>query len=76
MDLYSGAYPHSIYEKVIHVGGGLVIVYQLDSYERWIAHVRCVKGGLNFDDLFCEVVGKANEGWLDNHFEDDDSEDY
>lgn len=31
-----------------------------------------VGGGDKFDDLFCEVVGKADEGWIRNHFEDDD----
>ncbi len=72
MNLYSEIYPNTLYAKAILVGGGLVIVYQLDSYERWIVHVRYVLGGLEFEDLFCEVVGKASEGWVDNHFEDDD----
>jgi hypothetical protein len=72
---YVEIYSNTLYAKANHVGGGLIIIYQLDSYERWIVHVRYVRGGLNFEDLFYEVVGKATEGWIDNHFEDDDSED-
>ncbi|MCW4019352.1 MAG: hypothetical protein NWF00_11860 [Candidatus Bathyarchaeota archaeon] len=66
----------SLYEKVEPVDGGLLIVYQLDVYQRWIVHVRYVKGGLQFEDLFHEVVGKADESWLDNHFEEDDCYDF
>jgi hypothetical protein len=70
MSLYSGIYPNTLHDKWIFIGGGLIIVYQLDAYERWIVHVRYILSGNKFEDLFCEVVGKAGEGWLDNHFED------
>jgi hypothetical protein len=76
MALDSFTYLNSLYEKSTFIGGGLVIVYQLDIYQRWILHVRYVKGGLKFEDLYYEVVGKAEENWLDNHFEDDDYEDW
>lgn len=73
---YFEIYPDSHYVNVFRVGRGLIIVYQLDLYERWIVHVRCVEGGLEFEDLFFEVVGKVAEGWLQNHFEDDVFEDW
>jgi len=76
MKSYSEIYPNSQYVTAVRVGGGLIIVYQLDLYERWIVHVRYVLGGLKFEDIFCVVVGKADEGWIDNHFEDNDSEDF
>ena len=75
MGFYSDISPNSLYMKVILIGG-LVIVYQLDLYERWIVHIRSVLGGSKFDDLFYEVVGKADEGWIDNHFEDEGFEDW
>ena len=76
MNPYPEIYSNSLFIKATHVGGGLVVVYQLDAYERWIVHVRYVLGGLKFEDLFFVVVGKADEGWIDNHFEDDYFEDW
>ena len=72
MGLRSVTYPDALYVRVVHIGGGLVIAYELDFYERWIIHVRYVLGGLKFEDLFCEVVGKASEHWIENHFDDED----
>ncbi len=69
-------YQDALHVKVIHIGGGLVVSFELDFYERWILHVRYVSGGSKFEDLFYTVVGKANEMWIKNHFEDDDFDDY
>jgi hypothetical protein len=74
MGLHPAVFPNTLHEFKVNVGGGLVIVYQLDPYERWIVHVCLVLGGGKFDDLFREVVGKADERWIVNHFEDDDFE--
>jgi hypothetical protein len=76
MNPYSETYPNSLFINVVPIGGGLVVVYQLDCYERWIVHVRYVLCGLTFEDLFWEVVGRVSEGWLDNRFEDDGFEDW
>jgi hypothetical protein len=72
MNPYSEIYPDSFLVKAIHVSDGLIVIYQLDSHERWIVHVRHVLGGLKFEDLFFEVVGKVDERWLDNHFEEEE----
>lgn len=76
MNSYSEIYPNSQHVSTVLIGGGLIIVYELDLYERWIVHIRYVKGWSRFEDLFFEVVGKADEQWVENHFEDDDSEDF
>ncbi len=73
---HSISYANSIYEKSLFIGGGLLITYQLDMYQRWILHIRYVKGGTEFEDLYYQIVGKAKEDWLDNCFEDDDCEDW
>lgn len=65
--LYFSFFPHSLHEFKVDIGGGLVIVYQLDMYQRWIAHVF-----FHYIDLFYMVVGEASERWIVNHFEDDD----
>ena len=72
MRQYQPVFPNSLHEFKINVGGGLAIVYQLDLYERWIVHVRLVLGRCKFDDLFNEMVCRATEYWIDNHFGDDD----
>ena len=76
MHLHQYTFSNSLHEFKIKFGSGLAIVYQLDLYERWIVHVRLVLGRGRFDDLFSEVVDKADERWIDNHFGDDDSEDF
>ena len=76
MRQYQPVFPNSLHEFKVNVGGGLVIVFQLDLFERWIIHIRLVLGGGKSDDLFSEIVGLTNEFWIDNHFEDDDSEDF
>ena len=76
MHLHQYTFSNSLHEFKIKVGGGLAIVYQLDFYERWIVHVRLVLGRGKFDDLFSEMVCRANEYWIDNHFGEEDSEDF
>jgi len=48
----------------------------LDLYERWIVHVRLTLCKNKFDDLFNEMVCRANKYWIDNHFGDGDFEDF
>lgn len=70
------AFSNSLHEFKIKVGGGLIIVYQLDLYQRWIVNVRLTLGGGKFDDLFSEIVGKADDSWIANYFGEDCSEDF
>ena len=69
-------FSNSLHEFKIKFGGGLTIVYQLDLYERWIVHIRLSLGEGKCDDLFSGLVGMANEFWIENHFGEDDSEDF
>jgi hypothetical protein len=68
MGFYVGTFPHTLHEFKVAVGGNLVIVYQLDCYQRWVVHVLLFLGGLR-TELFFDVVGKADAGWVDNCFE-------
>jgi len=72
MSLYENFYPNSLFVKAMHAGGGLIVIYQLDAYQRWIVHVRYILGGLKLEDLFWQVVGRASEDWLEKYFEEDD----
>ncbi len=76
MHLHQYSFSNSLHEFKIKVGSGLAIVYQLDLYERWILHIRFALGLGKFTELFREIVGTATEYWIDNHFGDDDSEDF
>lgn len=71
MGLYSAVLPKTLHEFKVDVGGGLVVMYQLDFYQRWVVHVFLVLYGVR-TELFFVVVGKADECWVDNHFEDED----
>ena len=76
MRLHQYSFSNSLHEFKIKVGGGLAIVYKLDLYERWILHIRYTLGWGKFTELFREMIGTATEYWINNHFGDDDSEDF
>ena len=76
MHLHQYTFSNSLHEFKIKVGGVLAIVYRLDLYQRWIVHIRLALGWGKFVELFSEVVGTASEYWIDNHFGDDDSDDF
>ena len=76
MHLHQCTFYNSLHAFKIKVGGVLVIVYQLDLYQRWFVHIRLALGWGKFVELFSEVVGTASEYWIDNHFEDDDFENF
>jgi hypothetical protein len=69
MGLSFGMFPHTLHEFKIAIGGGLAVLYQLDFYQRWIVHVFLVAGSGFGYELFSEVVGKADSGWVDRLFE-------
>ena len=76
MQQFQLVFPNSLHEFKLNVGNGLVIIYQLDFYERWIVHIRLALGENKFHDLFSVRVGTAENFWIGNHFGDDDSDDF
>jgi hypothetical protein len=71
MGLYFSVYPRSLHEFKVKISDTIFVIYQLDSYQRWLVHVRFVFDGVNIDDdVF--YVGKASDEWIARHFEDDD----
>ena len=76
MRQYQPVFPNSLHEFKVKLSGSLSIVFQLDLYERWIVHIRLNLSAGKFEGLFSEIVGTATEFWIDNHFENDDSEDF
>jgi hypothetical protein len=74
MHPHNYVFSNSLHEFKINAGGGLVIVYQLDLYERWILHICLALSWNEIVELFREVVGTASEYWLDTFFQEDDSE--
>jgi len=68
MGLCCSVFPKTLHEAKVDIGGCLVIMYQLDCYERWIVHVFLRLFGDSMLELFFEVVGKADVGWVDKHF--------
>jgi hypothetical protein len=72
MGLSFSMFPHTLHEFKVAIGGNLVIVYQLDCYQRWIVHVLLFLEGVVRVELFDGVVGKADAGFVDRLFGDAD----
>jgi hypothetical protein len=70
MPLYSGIFPKSLHEFKKRLSNNMVAVFCLDCYERWIVHVMFSAGWFYYLELFCVVVGKADELWIVNHFDE------
>ena len=64
-------FPNTLHEFVVRICGNIAVIFQLDIFQRWVIHVYlmvCKKGFW----LFSKMIGKADDCWIENHFDDDE----
>jgi hypothetical protein len=70
MVLYYPIFPNTLHEFKVRILD-VAIIFQLDMFQRWFIHVYLIQCRRGFW-LFSKMIGKADDCWIENHFDDDE----
>ena len=70
MVLHYPIFPNTLHEFIVRICGNIAVIFQLDMFQRWFIHVYFIVCRKGFR-LFSKMIGKADDCWIEHHFDDD-----